>query len=150
MYLTEILFLWQTQIQIVKYGLNDKGIEKSYIDTLLIQTLWYEFSNNFDVIWAKFLSQKIYSLRPFLSDSYALDASLFTSIILTQKFSLWVQLLENKAINEYTQDRELHTNPNSANTSNKAMKNKAMTNKVNRANKVNKVNKVSKVSKVMF
>ena len=47
MYLTEILFLWQTQIQIVKYGLNDKGIEKSYIDTLLIQTLWYEFSNVF-------------------------------------------------------------------------------------------------------
>ena len=36
-------FLWQTQIQTIKYGLNDK--ETSYIDTELIYTLWYEFSN---------------------------------------------------------------------------------------------------------
>ena len=39
-------FLWQTQIQTIKYGLNDK--ETSYIDTELIYTLWYEFSNDFD------------------------------------------------------------------------------------------------------
>ena len=38
-------FLWQTQIQTIKYGLNDK--ETSYIDTSLIYPLWYEFSNVF-------------------------------------------------------------------------------------------------------
>ena len=35
MYLTELLFLWQTQIQTMKYGLNDTKRIKSYIDTLL-------------------------------------------------------------------------------------------------------------------
>ena len=38
--------MWQTQIQKMEYGLNDAiGIRKeaSYIDILLIYTLWYEF-----------------------------------------------------------------------------------------------------------
>ena len=38
--------MWQTQIQTIKYGLNDKK-ETSYIDTFLIYTFWYEFSNVF-------------------------------------------------------------------------------------------------------
>ena len=37
------------QIQTIKYGLDDtKRIKKSYIDTLLIYTLFYEFSNDFN------------------------------------------------------------------------------------------------------
>ena len=45
--------MWQTQIQTIKYGLNDtKRIKKKketiYIDTLLIYTLWYEISKDFD------------------------------------------------------------------------------------------------------
>ena len=45
-------FLWQTQIQTINYGLlkwykTDKK-ETSYIDTWLIYTLWYEFSNDID------------------------------------------------------------------------------------------------------
>ena len=50
MYLSELLFLWQTQIQTIENGLNDaKRIEeKQVIDILLMYTLWYEFSNNFD------------------------------------------------------------------------------------------------------
>ena len=50
MFLTELLFLWETQIQTVKYGLNDtKRIKiNKLIDSLLIYTLWYEISNNFD------------------------------------------------------------------------------------------------------
>ena len=46
-----VTFLWQAQIQKIKYGLNDtKRINKgtSYIDTLVIYTIWYEFSNDFD------------------------------------------------------------------------------------------------------
>ena len=47
------------QIQMIKYGLNDtKRMKKKH--ALLIYTLWYEFSNDFD-------AQKIYSLGPFLS-----------------------------------------------------------------------------------
>ena len=39
-----VIFLWQTQIQTIKYCPN---AAKSYIDTLLIYTFWYEFSNVF-------------------------------------------------------------------------------------------------------
>ena len=48
MYLT---FLGQTQIQTIEYGLNDaKRLKKetSYIDTLLVCSVWYEFPNDFD------------------------------------------------------------------------------------------------------
>ena len=43
--------------------------ETSYIDSWLIYTLWDEFSNDFDAKsdFGKILSQKIYSLGPFLS-----------------------------------------------------------------------------------
>ena len=44
-------FLWQTLIQTIEYDLNDaKRIKKEtlYIATLLIYTLWHEFSNDFD------------------------------------------------------------------------------------------------------
>ena len=43
--------------------------EKCYIDTLLISTLWYEFSNDFDVQrdFGKKKFTKIYSLGPFVS-----------------------------------------------------------------------------------
>ena len=40
-----VTFLWQTQIQTIKYGLNDTT---NYIDSLLIYTLSYEFSSDFD------------------------------------------------------------------------------------------------------
>ena len=44
--------LWQTQIQMLEYGLNDtirfRQNERNYIDTLLIYTLWYDFSNDYD------------------------------------------------------------------------------------------------------
>ena len=44
-----VTFLYQKQIQKIKYGLNDtKWIKTSCFDTLLIYTLWYEFSNDFD------------------------------------------------------------------------------------------------------
>ena len=40
MYVSELFFLWQTQIQMIEYGLNDtKRIKKkqvTYIDTFLI------------------------------------------------------------------------------------------------------------------
>ena len=51
MYLTELLFLWQAQIQMIKYCLNytkRSKKEKSYIDALLNYIFWYEFSNNVD------------------------------------------------------------------------------------------------------
>ena len=45
-------FLWQTQIQTIKFGFNNAYNmdinERSYTDTSLIYTLWYEFSYNFD------------------------------------------------------------------------------------------------------
>ena len=42
-----VTFLYQKQIQKIKYGLNDtKWIKKKQVDTLLIYTLWYKFSNN--------------------------------------------------------------------------------------------------------
>ena len=42
--------MWQTQIQTIEYGFDDMKHKKepSYIDTLLIYTLWYEFSNDLD------------------------------------------------------------------------------------------------------
>ena len=40
-------FLWKTQIQTIRYGLNDRirirEKERSLIDNLLISTLWYDF-----------------------------------------------------------------------------------------------------------
>ena len=57
------------QIQTIKYGLNYTKTDKKetgYNDTLLIYTLWYEFSNGFDA-QCDFGKQKIYSLGPFLS-----------------------------------------------------------------------------------
>ena len=74
MYLTELLFtLWQTQIQMIKYGFNDtKRVKKK-------QAIWILYSFIYDmnfqtilmpkVILAKNLLQKIYSLGPFLSKS---------------------------------------------------------------------------------
>ena len=44
-YLTDQLFC-EKQIQMIKYGLNEK--ERTYIDALLIYTLWYEFSHDLD------------------------------------------------------------------------------------------------------
>ena len=42
-------FLWKAWIQRIEYGLNDIIRKKcSYIDTLLIYTLWYKISNDFD------------------------------------------------------------------------------------------------------
>ena len=39
----------KTQIQTIEYGLNDRDKKGRFcIDTLLIYTLWYEFSNDFD------------------------------------------------------------------------------------------------------
>ena len=46
-----VTFLLQTQIQTIAYGLNDTKMmkkETSYIDTLLIYTLWHKSSNDFD------------------------------------------------------------------------------------------------------
>jgi len=43
-----VTFLWQTQIQTIKYDLNDtKRIKKKPV-TLILYTLRYEFSNDFD------------------------------------------------------------------------------------------------------
>ena len=70
-----VTFLWQTLIQTIEYGLNDmKRIKKKQVTLIL-----YSFTPsdmNFQtilmpkVILAKFLSQKIYSLGPFLSFLY--------------------------------------------------------------------------------
>ena len=69
-----VIFLWQTQFPTNEYGLNDeKRMKKelSYIDTLRDSSTPSDI--NFQtillpkVILAKFLSQKIYSLGPFLS-----------------------------------------------------------------------------------
>ena len=64
-------FLWQTQIQTIKYGLNDiKRIKKpTYIDAFshLHPLIWIfkQFDAQSDFV--NFLSQVIYSLGPFLS-----------------------------------------------------------------------------------
>ena len=47
-----VAFFWQSQIQTTKYGLYDViriKKKRTYIETLIIYTLWYEFKNNFDV-----------------------------------------------------------------------------------------------------
>ena len=64
----------QTQIQKIEYGLNDAkrlNKETSYIDTLLIYTLRYQFPNDFDAQsdLGKYLSQKSWSLRTILISS---------------------------------------------------------------------------------
>ena len=67
-----VTFLWETQIQTIEYGLNDaKWIKKKEFTLIL-----YSFTPsdmNFQtfllpkVILVEKFSQKIYSLRPFLS-----------------------------------------------------------------------------------
>ena len=71
-----VTVLWQTQIQTIKYGLNEtKRIKKKQV--ALIIYLFTPFDINFQTILmpkgilAKFLSQKTYSLKHnFRWDSY--------------------------------------------------------------------------------
>ena len=66
--------MWQKQIQTIEYGLDDtirikkKGV--TYTDTLLIYTLWCEFSNDSDAqsdFGKNFVKKKAGPLKPFLS-----------------------------------------------------------------------------------
>ena len=44
-----LAFLWDMQIWTIRYGIYDMILKKSiYIYTLLICTLWYEFSNDLE------------------------------------------------------------------------------------------------------
>ena len=67
-----VTFLWQAQIQTIKYGLNDmKPIKKK--QATLTPYSFTPFDMKFQTILmpkkilAKFMSQKVYSLRPFLT-----------------------------------------------------------------------------------
>ena len=73
MYVSELLFLWQTQIQTIEYGLNDaKRIKKETSDIALILWSFTPSDMNFQTIsmakgiFAKFLFQKSGPLEPFL------------------------------------------------------------------------------------
>ena len=66
-----VTFFWQTQIQTIKYGLNDTKRIKEKQVTLTLYSFTPSDTNfqtnlNYQVILAKFLSQKIYSLETFL------------------------------------------------------------------------------------
>ena len=67
-----VIFLWDKQIQTIKYGLNDAKRIKKKQDILILYSytpsdINFQTSLLAKVILAKRKSQKIYSLRPFLS-----------------------------------------------------------------------------------
>ena len=68
-----VTFLWEMQIQTIKYGLNDTKMIKKKEFTLKLYSFTISSDMNFltivmpKIIFAKSLSQKIYSLEPFLS-----------------------------------------------------------------------------------